>query len=62
MAIDLFDEEDRLVKRYLVYRAWVSEYVALDDLDSNVSRIAITKITIENEGWERDRSVSPPGE
>ncbi len=62
LAIDLFDEEDRLVKRYLVYRAWVSEYVALDDLDSNVSRIAITRITIENEGWERDRSVSPPEE
>lgn len=60
LAIDLFDEQDRLVKRYVVHRAWVSEYVAVNDLDSNVSEIAITKITIENEGWERDRSVAPP--
>lgn len=60
LAIDLFDEQDRLVKRYVVYRAWVSDYVAVNDLDSNASQIAITMITLANEGWERDRSVVPP--
>ncbi|MGH2374553.1 MAG: phage tail protein [bacterium] len=60
LAIDLYDEQDRLVKRYFVHRAWISEYVAVSDLDSNVSEIALTKITIEHEGWERDRTVAPP--
>jgi phage tail-like protein len=62
VTIDLFDDADRLVLRYVVHRCWVSEYQALPDLDANGPTIAIQSIKLENEGWERDMSVAPPAE
>jgi phage tail-like protein len=47
---------------YFVYRAWVSEYQALPDLDANANAVAIQHIKLENEGWERDLSVVEPTE
>ena len=47
---------------YKVYRCWVSEYQALPDLDANINAVAIQYIKIENEGWERDVSVTEPAE
>jgi hypothetical protein len=37
---------------------WVSEYQALPDLDANA--VAIQHIKLENEGWDRDVSVTEP--
>jgi len=62
IIIDLYNEAGQLVYSYKVYRCWVSEYQALPDLDANNSAIAIENITIENEGWERDISVTEPVE
>jgi T4-like virus tail tube protein gp19 len=45
-----------------VFRCWPSEHVALSDLDSNGSAVAIEQLKLENEGWERDGSVSEPAE
>ena len=47
---------------YKVYRCWVSEYQALPDLDANANAVAIQHIKLENEGWERDTSVTEPTE
>jgi len=47
---------------YKIYRCWVSEYQAMPDLDANTNAIAIERIKIENEGWERDTSVTEPQE
>lgn len=33
------------------------EYQALPELDANSFKVAIEKIKIENEGWERDSDV-----
>ena len=47
---------------YRVFRAWVSEYQALPELDANANAVAIQSIKLENEGWERDYDVIEPGE
>ena len=47
---------------YKIFRCWVSEYQALPDLDANANAIAIEHIKLENEGWERDTSVTEPAE
>jgi len=62
ISIDLFNEAGQMVLSYRVYRCWVSEYVALPDLDANASSIAIQRITLQNEGWERDPDVPEPDE
>jgi hypothetical protein len=41
-------------------KKWVLEYQALPDLDANANGVAFEHIRLENEGWERDRTVVPP--
>ncbi len=60
--IDLFNEQGALVHSYIIYRCWVSEYEAMVDLDANCNAIAIERIVIQNEGWERDTEVKEPKE
>jgi phage tail-like protein len=62
VIIDFFNEADQKVLSYRVYRCWVSEYVALPDLDANANAVAIQHIKLENEGWERDPAVVEPPE
>ena len=62
LIIDFYNEAGQLAISYKVYRAWVSEYQALPDLDSNANAVAIQHIKLENEGWERDTSVTEPTE
>ncbi|MEN8041496.1 MAG: phage tail protein [Actinomycetota bacterium] len=62
IALDFFNEAGQLALRYVIYRCWVSEYQALPELDSRANEVAIETITLENEGWERDRDVSEPTE
>jgi phage tail-like protein len=58
LYIEFYNEAGQLAIAYKVYRCWVSEYQALPDLDANGNAIAIEHIKIENEGWERDTSVT----
>ena len=53
VRIDLLNEEGQPVWRFLVHRAWVSEYQALPDLDAGANAVAIEHIKLENEGWEQ---------
>lgn len=62
IVIELYNEAGQVVIAYHVYRCWVSEYEALPDLDANSAAVAIERITLENEGWERDYSVTEPEE
>jgi phage tail-like protein len=62
IRIELLNEEAQPVMRYLVYRAWVSEFQALPDLDAGANAIAVEHIKIENEGWERDMSLAEVAE
>jgi len=62
ITIELLNEQGSVVKAYNVFRCWVSEYVALPDLDAADKAVAIEKITLQNEGWERDEAVTEPTE
>lgn len=62
LIIEVYNEAGQVVLAYKVYRCWVSEYQALPDLDANQNAIAIEHIKLENEGWERDKSVVEPAE
>jgi phage tail-like protein len=62
IIIELYNEAGQKVIAYTVYRCWVSEYLALPDLDANANAVAIQHIKLENEGWERDTSVTEPTE
>ena len=58
--LEFYNEAGQLVIAYKIYRCWVSEYQAMPDLDANANAIAIEHIKLENEGWERDMSVTEP--
>jgi phage tail-like protein len=62
IIIDLYNEAGQLAISYKVYRCWVSEYLALPDLDANANAVAIQHIKLESEGWERDYDVTEPNE
>jgi phage tail-like protein len=62
IRIVLLNEEAQPVHQYKVHRCWVSEFQALPDLDAGQNAVAIEHIKIENEGWERDTSLTEPKE
>jgi phage tail-like protein len=62
IILEVYNEAGQLVFSYKISRCWVSEYQALPELDSNHAAIAIQSIVLQNEGWERDTSVTEPAE
>lgn len=62
ITIDVFNEAGQKVLSYNAYRCWVSEFQALPELDAAGNAVAIQTIKLENEGWERDKSVTEPTE
>jgi phage tail-like protein len=62
IIIELYNETGQLVIAYKVFRCWVSEFQALPDLDANANAVAIARLKLENEGWERDYEVAEPSE
>jgi phage tail-like protein len=62
LIIELYNEAGQLAISYKVFRAWVSEFQSLPDLDANANAVAIQTIKLENEGWERDYDVVEPAE
>jgi len=62
LRIELQNEEGQTVYRFIVHRCWVSEYQALPDLDAGGTAVALEHIKLENEGWERDLTVTEVAE
>lgn len=62
IIIELYNEAGQKVIAYNVFRCWVSEFNAMPELDGSGNAIAIQSIKLENEGWERDYSVTEPTE
>jgi phage tail-like protein len=60
LIIELLNEQGVVAKSYKVYRCWVSEYQSLPEMDANAHAIAIERMVLQNEGWERDTSVTEP--
>ena len=62
IIVEMYNEAGQLVIGYKIYRCWVSEYQATADFDANANAILIQHIKLENEGWERDTSITEPKE
>jgi phage tail-like protein len=62
IVIQLLNEAGQVAVAYKVYRAWVSEYQIVGELDANANAVAISSLKLENEGWERDFEVAEPEE
>lgn len=62
VILEFYNEAGQLALAYKIYRCWVSEYQAMPDLDANANAVALERITLENEGWERDLAVMEPAE
>lgn len=62
LLIELLNEAGQIALVYKVYRAWVSEFTALPELDASANAVAIQTLVLQNEGWERDTEVPEPSE
>lgn len=62
IVIELLNEQGVVALRYNVYRCWISDYQALPELDAGSCGVAIERIVLQHEGWERDASVPEPKE
>ncbi len=63
IVVNVLNMQGAVALSYKVYRAWVSEYQALPALDaSQMNAVGIQTITLQHEGWERDRTVTEPTE
>jgi len=62
LLLELHNEAGQVAIVYKIYRAWVSEYNALPELDANGNGVAIQSIVLQHEGFERDVDVAEPSE
>ena len=62
IIIELLNLQGTVVMAFVVYRCWVSEYQSLPELDAKGKSIAIEKIVLQHEGWQRDTEVHEPQE
>ena len=62
VRINLLNEQGTVVRSYMIYRAWVSDYTALPVMDALANAVAIESIVLTYEGFEIDASVSEPVE
>lgn len=63
IQIELYNLSGQLAISYKVFRAWVSEYQALPELDAQGdAQVAIESIVLQHEGWERDADIKEPTE
>lgn len=57
IVVNLHNLQGTVVRSYKVFRCWVSEYVALSELDGNANAVSFEHVVLQNEGFERDRDV-----
>ena len=62
IVIQLYNEAGQVAMAFKVYNCWPSEYSALAGLDANSPEIAIERLVLHHEGWERDTAVAEPTE
>ena len=63
IVINVLNLQGQAALSYKVFRAWVSEYQAVPDLDAGtMNAVGIQTVVLQHEGWERDTSVAEPAE
>jgi phage tail-like protein len=62
LIIRLYNLQGVAVRSYRVFRAWVSEYSAMTELDANANATLLESVVVQNEGWERDLDLKEAAE
>ena len=63
ITVNVLNLQGTVAISYQLYRAWVSDFQALPDLDSNaMNTVGIQTVTLQHEGWQRDQAVAEPTE
>lgn len=63
VVVNVLNLQGQVAITYKVFRAWVSDYQALPDLDAgSMNAVGIQSITLQHEGWQRDEAVAEPAE
>jgi phage tail-like protein len=63
IVINVLNLQGQVAISYQVFRAWVSEYQALPEMDAGtMNAVGIQTLTLQHEGWQRDTAVSEPSE
>lgn len=62
LLLELHNEAGQIAIVYKIFRAWVSEYNALPELDANANAVAIQSLVLQHEGFVRDVDVPEPTE
>lgn len=61
IVINVLNLQGKVALSYKIFRAWVSDYQALPDLDAGTTNtVGIQTMTLQHEGWQRDTSVAEP--
>lgn len=59
LIVEVCDEAGIPALAYRIRRCWVSEYQSMPDLDADANAIAITRLTLQNDGWEGGAPANP---
>jgi phage tail-like protein len=62
LMLEVLNEKGQVAFRYHLHKCWVSEFTAVPDLDANANAIAIERVKLEIEGFERDEQTKEPDE
>jgi len=63
IVVNVLNLQGTVAISYKIFRAWVSEYQALPDLDAgSMNAVGIQTLKLEHEGWVRDTGVAEPAE
>lgn len=63
IVLNVLNLQGQVAISYKIYRCWVSEAQLIPELEASTrNAVAIQMIKLENEGWERDTSVTEPVE
>lgn len=54
ILVELINNMGEVVLVFKVYRCWPSDYTAFADFSAESGGVAIERITLQNEGWERN--------
>jgi len=63
IVVNVLNLQGKVALSYKIFRAWVSDFQALPDLDAGqMNAVGIQTMTLQHEGWQRDTSVQEPSE
>jgi phage tail-like protein len=63
VVINVLNLQGVVAISYKLFRAWVSDYQALPDLDAGqMTTVGIQSVTLQHEGWQRDTAAAEPAE